>query len=105
MITAYYVLILQFIFIDSGDLHKMSEKANFQRFVTMNKYGNAVSCSFLYINMVAATNSSEYPAFLFEDLGKCLSGYRFQTAISKTLSFPVVFMSFISTDKQPSTAS
>jgi len=55
--------------------------------------------------MMATAYHSQNPALLFQKLRKIFPRYGLQTAISNILSLSVVFISFMSMDKQPSTAS
>ena len=59
----------------------------------------------LCVNMMAAFDSFFFPTFLFKEPGKVLSRDTFHTAISSTLSLPVISTSLMSMERHASTAS
>lgn len=71
----------------------------------MDRKGDSRQVVGFRVNVVAAIYTLQLPAMFFEQPRKNFPAYRFQTAISSTLSFFDISMCLRSTDRHPMTAS
>jgi hypothetical protein len=83
----------------------MLQQSYFEWIVAVNWNRNSGGVSRLRIDMMAAVDAFQFPTIPFQKTAELLPADRFQNAISMILSFSVIGISFISTDRQPSTAS
>lgn len=83
----------------------MPQQTNFQILIAMNGHRDSIFSALFHIDLVAAANLLEYPAFVFQNLAEFFARNGSHTAISSMRSPFAELTGATSTDKQPSMAS